>query len=72
MNDKAEYYEELCDEIGGCLDEHTKHAVLIVYDNSNGQVKTYSVNATYDIVQMLVGTAARFVGETDINERTLN
>lgn len=69
--DKAEYYEELCNEIGDCLDEGTKHAVLIVYDDNSGQVRTFSVNASYDIVQMLVAMAARFVGD-NTEERVVN
>lgn len=68
---KAEYYAELADLIGTCLEEEHKHAVMIYYDSSTGQVRTYSVNAPYDIVQLLVGMASRFITD-DQEERVVN
>jgi len=68
---KAEYYAELADLIGTCLEEENKHAIMIYYDSNTGQVKTYSVNAPYDIVQMLVAMAARFITD-DQEERVVN
>jgi hypothetical protein len=71
MVNKEGYYEELEGIIAACLEERDKHAVLISFDSTSGQVKTYSINAPYDIVQMLVVTAARFVAD-DTHQEVVN
>ena len=68
---KEEYYEQLCTIIDMCLEDDNKHGILIAYDSKTGQVRTYSVNAAYDIAQMMVGTAAAFIGD-DMEERVVN
>lgn len=69
--DKDAYFELLVDEVGACLEEKSKRAVLIVYDGDSGQVKTYSINAGYETVKMLVGSAAMFITD-DEEERVMN
>lgn len=71
--DKETYYELLAEVIGACLDEDNdhEHAVLISYNSKNGQVKTYSINAPYDIVRVLIETAALIVTD-DKEERVIN
>lgn len=71
MMDKEAYFDELAGVVSECLEEGSMHAVMIAYDSSSGQVRTYSINAPYDIVQMLVTTAARFITD-DMEERVVN
>ena len=70
--DKEKYTEDLCNEVIDCLEGSVKHAVLIVFDDSTGQVKTYAINASYDTVQMLVSTAALVVGDATTEERVMH
>ena len=69
--DRERYHQELSGLIEACLEEENKHAVMIYYDSSTGQIRTYSANAPYDIVQLLVGMAARFISD-DQEERVVN
>lgn len=69
--DRDKYEELLFSEVADCLDEGPKHGVLMVYDGTTGQVKTYAVNADYDTVRMLLGSVMMLVHD-DNEERVIN
>ena len=69
--DSEAFFDLLMEEVSDCLDEGPKHAVLMVYDDESGQVKTYAINADYSTVRMLVGSVAMLVND-DNEERVIN
>jgi len=73
--DKASFIEEALKAFKETLNDTTrnKHAVFLMYDETDGKLQTYTFNANLGTLLMMVSSAYEMLNEADGNiKRTIN
>ena len=73
--DKESFIEEALKAFKETLNDTTrnKHAVFLMYDETDGKLQTYTFNANLGTLLMMVSSAYEMLNEADGNiKRTLN